>query len=176
MTHAHTFSQPQANEQSFHYSALHGRLAERAIHWSVHLSLPCPLSLTVEINGKHPERTWTQKMHSCLSAHADCSSNLHLLWCLKKSNAIMWHGFLGDCGMPGFTWCFNLSKLCQRSTDSLVFHLSNTYLNIPLEGKLSVLKPNQLIQQINSFLMHCDNIQQTFVFTNICGAHVVNVS
>lgn len=52
-------------EQSFHYLALYGRLAEGAIHWSVHLSLSCPLYLTDKINGKHPERTWTQR---CISA------------------------------------------------------------------------------------------------------------
>lgn len=63
-TRSNKSSRPQANE-SFHYSPLCGRPAERSIHWSVHLSLSCPLYLTDEINGKHPERTWTQR---CISA------------------------------------------------------------------------------------------------------------
>ncbi len=89
LTHTHTFTHPTssqalANEQSFHYSALYGRLAERAIHWSVHLSLSCPLCLTVKINGKHPERTWTRRCISACQPMPTALATSIYLWCLEN--------------------------------------------------------------------------------------------
>lgn len=78
-----SLSHTLTNEQVFHYLALYGRLVVRAIHWSVHLSLSCPLCLTVKTNGKHSERTWTQRCISACQACLDCSSNLYLL-CLEN--------------------------------------------------------------------------------------------
>lgn len=75
-THTYASSQPLANEFSL-YSAHYARLTEGAIHWSVHLSLSCPLYLTVKINGKHPERTWTLRCITACQPSAAPAASVH---------------------------------------------------------------------------------------------------
>lgn len=61
-----------------------------ADHWSVHLSLSCPLYLTVEINGKHPERTRTRRcITACQAVPNSQPRSLPSLW-------------LDDCKIPSF--------------------------------------------------------------------------
>lgn len=61
-----------------------------ADHWSVHLSLSCPLYLTVEINGKHPKRTRTRRcITACQAVPSSRSASLHFDWTTAKFQAFI---------------------------------------------------------------------------------------
>lgn len=61
-----------------------------ADHWSVHLSLSCPLYLTVEINGKHPERTRTRRcITACQAVPNSRAASLHFDSTTAKSQAFI---------------------------------------------------------------------------------------
>lgn len=109
------------------------------------------------MNGKHPERTWTQTMHFCLSAHADCSSNLYLLWWLESFMPLLGR-MPHDCGLSGrrhlvFSSCANVARLCQRSTNTAsVLNWNAWYFKLNPQRKEKVEKLNQLWKRIFQLL------------------------